>query len=161
MSDAYLHAAVRTPFGRFNGALSGVRPDDLAATALTGLLDKAPGLSEPAVRKRLERLRSTGVLHFAVEHDSEPLGQGVEALVWLTTAPQALAGTGRFVAAPPEVRFAAAVTGRSNLVLSVLRRTAGDLYAFLSEKTGRPTGVNAVETAVTLRRVKTPTPEPR
>ncbi|MEU3345180.1 thiolase family protein [Streptomyces sp. NPDC006700] len=49
MSDAYLYAAVRTPFGRFNGALSGVRPDDLAATALTGLLDRAPGLDRAAI----------------------------------------------------------------------------------------------------------------
>ncbi|MCP8710747.1 thiolase family protein [Streptomyces sp. AC04842] len=47
MSDAYLYAAVRTPFGRFDGSLAGVRPDDLAATALKGLLDRAPDL-DPA-----------------------------------------------------------------------------------------------------------------
>ena len=47
MTDAFLYAAVRTPFGRFGGALAGVRPDDLAATALTGLLDRAPDL-DPA-----------------------------------------------------------------------------------------------------------------
>ncbi len=44
---AFVYAAARTPFGRFNGALSGVRPDDLAATAITGVLAKAPGL-DPA-----------------------------------------------------------------------------------------------------------------
>ncbi|PZH17435.1 acetyl-CoA C-acyltransferase [Streptomyces sp. NTH33] len=49
MSDAYLYAAVRTPFGRFGGALAGVRPDDLAATALTGLLDRAPDLDRAAI----------------------------------------------------------------------------------------------------------------
>ncbi|MFB6551896.1 thiolase family protein [Streptomyces sp. NPDC056405] len=49
MSDAYLYAAARTPFGRFNGALAGVRPDDLAATALTGLLAKAPALDRAAI----------------------------------------------------------------------------------------------------------------
>jgi acetyl-CoA acetyltransferase family protein len=47
MSSAYLYAATRTPFGKFNGALAGVRPDDLAAAAITGALAKAPGL-EPA-----------------------------------------------------------------------------------------------------------------
>ncbi|GAB2809314.1 thiolase family protein [Actinocorallia aurea] len=41
---AFVYAAARTPFGRFNGALSGVRPDDLAATAVTGVLAKAPAL---------------------------------------------------------------------------------------------------------------------
>lgn len=44
MTSAYLYAASRTPFGRFGGALAGVRPDDLAATALSGVLAKAPGL---------------------------------------------------------------------------------------------------------------------
>ncbi|MFE1321393.1 thiolase family protein [Kitasatospora phosalacinea] len=47
MNDAYLYAAVRTPFGRFNGALAAVRPDDLAAAAIRGLLERAPGL-DPA-----------------------------------------------------------------------------------------------------------------
>jgi acetyl-CoA acyltransferase len=44
MTDAYVYAAARTPFGRFGGALAGVRPDDLAATALTGLLARTPAL---------------------------------------------------------------------------------------------------------------------
>ena len=44
MNSSYLYAATRTPFGRFNGALAGVRPDDLAASALAGLLAKAPDL---------------------------------------------------------------------------------------------------------------------
>ncbi|WP_045747295.1 thiolase family protein [Actinoplanes rectilineatus] len=47
MTDSFLYAAVRTPFGRYSGALADVRPDDLAAAALTGLLAKAPGL-DPA-----------------------------------------------------------------------------------------------------------------
>jgi acetyl-CoA acetyltransferase family protein len=45
--SSYLYAAVRTPFGKFNGSLAGTRPDDLAATALSGVLAKAPGL-DPA-----------------------------------------------------------------------------------------------------------------
>lgn len=47
MSNSFVYAAVRTPFGRFNGALANTRPDDLAATALEGLLASAPAL-DPA-----------------------------------------------------------------------------------------------------------------
>src|SRR6476661_8497836 len=43
-SPAYMYAAVRTPFGRYGGGLSEVRPDDLAATVIKGLLGKVPGL---------------------------------------------------------------------------------------------------------------------
>ena len=49
MSSSYLYASVRTPFGRYGGALASVRPDDLAATALRGLLDKAPGLDPSGI----------------------------------------------------------------------------------------------------------------
>ncbi|MEV7629584.1 thiolase family protein [Actinoplanes sp. NPDC089786] len=44
MSSSFVYTAVRTPFGRFNGALADTRTDDLAATALKGLLDRSPGL---------------------------------------------------------------------------------------------------------------------
>lgn len=49
MSTAFVYAAVRTPFGRFGGALAEVRPDDLAATAITGVLAKAPDLDPAAI----------------------------------------------------------------------------------------------------------------
>jgi acetyl-CoA acetyltransferase family protein len=47
--SAFLYAATRTPFGRFNGALSGVRPDDLAAAAITSTLAGVPGLDPAAI----------------------------------------------------------------------------------------------------------------
>ena len=37
MADAYLYDAVRTPFGRYGGALARVRPDDLATHAIAAL----------------------------------------------------------------------------------------------------------------------------
>ncbi|GAA2589235.1 thiolase family protein [Winogradskya consettensis] len=49
MTASYLYGAARTPFGRFGGALAGVRPDDLAATALSGLLDRFPALDRAAI----------------------------------------------------------------------------------------------------------------
>ncbi|MFE1750894.1 thiolase family protein [Streptomyces anandii] len=44
MKDVYIVDAVRTPVGRYNGALAAVRPDDLAAHALRELLARTPGL---------------------------------------------------------------------------------------------------------------------
>jgi acetyl-CoA acyltransferase len=49
VTAAFLYDAVRTPFGRFNGALAGVRPDDLAAYAITALLERNPLLEGAAV----------------------------------------------------------------------------------------------------------------
>ncbi|MEU1180864.1 thiolase family protein [Streptomyces sp. NPDC005820] len=47
--SAFIYSATRTPFGRFNGALAAVRPDDLAAAAITSTLARVPGLDPAAI----------------------------------------------------------------------------------------------------------------
>ena len=59
MTASFVYAAARTPFGRFGGALADVRPDDLAATVLRGVLDKAPALDRSAIDAH-GRCRSRG-----------------------------------------------------------------------------------------------------
>ena len=49
MTDAYLFDAARTAFGRFNGALAGVRPDDLGAVVIKGLLERSPNLDPASI----------------------------------------------------------------------------------------------------------------
>ncbi|MFF3503866.1 thiolase family protein [Streptomyces sp. NPDC003247] len=44
MKDVYIVDAVRTPIGRYNGALAPVRPDDLGAHAIRELLARTPEL---------------------------------------------------------------------------------------------------------------------
>jgi acetyl-CoA acetyltransferase family protein len=44
---AYIYDSVRTPFGRYGGALARTRPDDLAAHVVRTLVERAPGL-DPA-----------------------------------------------------------------------------------------------------------------
>ena len=48
MTDAFLVGGVRTPFGRYRGALADSRPDDLAALVLGAALDRA-GVPHDAV----------------------------------------------------------------------------------------------------------------
>src|SRR6266542_2659262 len=48
-TDVYLYDAVRTPFGKYGGALAGVRPDDLAAHVVRTLVDRAPALEPDRV----------------------------------------------------------------------------------------------------------------
>ncbi|WP_177414220.1 3-oxoadipyl-CoA thiolase [Pseudomonas sp. RIT623] len=44
MRDVFICDAVRTPIGRFGGALAGVRADDLAAVPLKALIERNPGV---------------------------------------------------------------------------------------------------------------------
>lgn len=49
MPSSFVYDAVRTPFGRLGKALSGVRPDDLAATVLAALAERNPSLDPAAI----------------------------------------------------------------------------------------------------------------
>ena len=49
MTNAYICDAIRTPFGRYGGALSGVRADDLAALSIKALMDRNPNVDWNAI----------------------------------------------------------------------------------------------------------------
>jgi acetyl-CoA acyltransferase len=49
MKNTYLCDAIRTPFGRYGGALAGVRTDDLAALPVKALIERHPGVDWAAV----------------------------------------------------------------------------------------------------------------
>jgi len=49
MSEAFICDAVRTPIGRYGGALAAVRPDDLAAIPIAALLARNPSLDRSAI----------------------------------------------------------------------------------------------------------------
>jgi len=48
-TDVFVLDAVRTPIGKHSGALAGVRPDDLAAAAIKGLVDRNADLDPASV----------------------------------------------------------------------------------------------------------------
>lgn len=50
LAPSFVYDAVRTPFGRFAGALAGVRTDDLAAVVVEAIVARAPGLRSDATR---------------------------------------------------------------------------------------------------------------
>jgi len=50
-SEPVILAAVRTPVGRYGGALSHIRPDDLAAIALRAVLERLPNLDPAEVEE--------------------------------------------------------------------------------------------------------------
>jgi acetyl-CoA acetyltransferase len=49
MNQAFICDAIRTPFGRYGGALSSVRTDDLGALPIKALMERNPGVDWAAV----------------------------------------------------------------------------------------------------------------
>jgi len=109
---------------------------------------------ESTVRRRIEELRRSGLLHFEVDLDSRFLGMNVSAMLWLKVEPSRLDAVGRALAGHPEVPFAAATTGPSNVVVTALFRDTQHLYEYLTGPLASLPGVSSVETAPIIRTLK-------
>ncbi|MEU4210213.1 AsnC family transcriptional regulator [Streptomyces sp. NPDC026206] len=141
-----------------------VRLDDedhalLAALARDGRagypeLARAAGRSESTVRRRMDHLRESGALYFDVEILPVHFGFEAEASLTATVAPSDLAEVGRTLAGHPEVAWAAATTGCSNLAATVLCRDLNDLYTYMTERLGALKAVRQLEVVPVLRPVK-------
>jgi DNA-binding Lrp family transcriptional regulator len=102
---------------------------------------------ESTVRRRIAELVGSGLLYFDVDIDDTALGINVAVMFWLSVEPARLEAVGRAIAAQPEVPFAAATTGSTNLVTSALLRDNRHMYEYLTGRLGSLPGVRSVESA--------------
>ncbi|MEU9124890.1 AsnC family transcriptional regulator [Streptomyces sp. NPDC048506] len=117
-------------------------------------LAAAAGGADSTVRRRLDVLRSTGVITYTVDISPAVLGFPTEARLWMSVEPAGLADAARALAGHPEVSFAAMTTGPSNLVAAVNCRDADDLCRYLTERVAALDAVRSVETAPVIRTLK-------
>ncbi len=125
-----------------------IRPQSNAALAA------AIHWHESTVRRRIDELRRNGLLYFEVDIDNRVLGMNVHAMLWLSVEPARLAEAGRAMAAHPEIPFAAATTGPTNLVASAVFRDTPHLYEYLTGELAGLPGVSSVQTAPIIRTLK-------
>jgi DNA-binding Lrp family transcriptional regulator len=109
---------------------------------------------ESTVRRRIDELRRAGLLYFEVDVDDQVFGINMHVMLWLSVEPARLAEAGRAIAAHPEIPFAAATTGPTNLVASALFRDTRHLYEYLTGELADLPGVRSVETAPIIRTLK-------
>jgi DNA-binding Lrp family transcriptional regulator len=109
---------------------------------------------ESTVRRRIEELRQSGLLFFEVDIDNRVLGLNAHAILWLSIDPARLEEAGRALAQHPEIPFAAATTGPTNLVASAVLRDTEHLYQYLTGELASLPGMRSVETAPIIRTLK-------
>jgi DNA-binding Lrp family transcriptional regulator len=131
----------------------------LAELALDGRapvadLAAATHLHESTVRRRIEELRQAGLLYFDIDIDESVLGVNASVMLWLKIEPACLEAAGRAVAAHPEVPFAAATTGATNLAVSAIFRDTRQLYAYLTTRLAGLPGLQSVESAPIIGTIK-------
>jgi DNA-binding Lrp family transcriptional regulator len=102
---------------------------------------------ESTVRRRIEELRNAGLLYFDIDIDESVLGINANVMLWLKIAPASLDAAGRTIAAHPEIPFAGATTGATNLAASAVFRDTRELYAYLTTRLADLPGLQSVESA--------------
>jgi len=109
---------------------------------------------ESTVRRRIDELSRAGLLLFEVDLDDRAFGVNVQVMLWLSVDPSRLDAAGRALAAHPEIPFAAATTGSTNLLASAVFRDAQHLYEYLTGELAALPGVSSVQTAPVIRTLK-------
>ena len=112
-----------------------------------------PG-TEGRVARRLALLVETGVVYLDIDLASAAIGFPVSAYLWLTAAPAALEAVCTALASHDEVPFVAAVSGRANIVASLVCRTLDQLYDYVVTRVAALDGVSAYEISPVVHRVK-------
>jgi DNA-binding Lrp family transcriptional regulator len=142
----------RTPLGPEDEPLLNELARD--GRASTAALAAAIHWHESTVRRRIDELRRSGLLYFEVDIDNRVLGLNEHALLWLSVEPARLEEAGSALAMHPEIPFAAATTGPTNLVASAVFRDTEHLYAYLTGKLAALPGVSSVQTAPIIGTLK-------
>ena len=119
-----------------------------------GQLARAAGVTEGRAARRLAALVDSGAVYFDVDLASSLLGFPVSAYLWLTVAPAELDAACRTLATHAEAPFVAAVSGQANVVVSVTCRNLDELYRYTTDRLGVIAGVQAIEVAPMLRKLK-------
>lgn len=97
-------------------------------------ISKELKISHTTAKRRLDSLLSRGLLHVRTEVVPAVFGFGIEALVWLRAPMAHLDEVGEALAADPAVKFCAASTGASPLLINVLFRDEYEFYNFFARE---------------------------
>ncbi len=140
-----------------------VRLDDgdrklLAALATDGRagfeqLAAVTGWSPTTVRRRMTELRERGVLYLT-STSTEPVRRGPEPCSGSRSPPRTWRKPVPALAGHPEIAFAAATTGPTNLCASVVCANQRELYRYLTTRVAALPAITHIETAPVIKTVK-------
>lgn len=111
--------------------------------------------SRSTVSRRMAELARARILYFDIDVDERLFPAAATwTLLWLTVEPAALETVGHALAGHPEIGYAAATTGPTNIYAAVACPSRPDLYTYLTGRIAPLPGIRQVESAPVLRVIK-------
>lgn len=118
-------------------------------------LARTLGVSEAAVRKRVENLQKKGIIEkYTIKVDPSKMGYETVTILGLDVEAQHFLEATRRLAKIDEIRWLATSTGDHMIMAEIWARDGNELSKIITEKIGKIPGVKKVCPAIILKRIK-------
>ncbi|MDH6676563.1 DNA-binding Lrp family transcriptional regulator [Rhodococcus sp. LBL1] len=117
-------------------------------------LSECCGTTGPTARRRIERMIGSGRIALRCEGSPAVTGPVVPTTFMITAPPDQLNTVGESLASLPKCRVVEAITGRSNILLTMWLRSTSEIAAFAAALARELPGVAITDTFVALRTYK-------
>ncbi|MBI2917908.1 MAG: Lrp/AsnC family transcriptional regulator [Chloroflexi bacterium] len=114
------------------------------------------GLSETAVRRRLERLLRNGIVRVVGRLNPETIGYEVDAILALLVDFNKVDEVGEKLSREPNVRYAAVGLGEYDLLVWVSFRSNAEMMEFVASKVRNVPGIIRCQVYPVLRTIRRP-----
>ena len=115
---------------------------------------RAVGLSEPTVRKRIDRLVDAGAIINAARINPAPIGFPIDAMIGIKVVRGRVKEVGRKLAQMENVAYVAYVAGSFDVIIEAFLPHTEGLFKFLNEDLDKIDGIASTETWNVLRTEK-------
>jgi Lrp/AsnC family transcriptional regulator for asnA, asnC and gidA len=112
------------------------------------------GVSEPTVRKRIDRLMHGGAITIMARVNPAPIGFPIDAFIGIRAVRGCVMEVGRVLAAMENVAYVAYVAGSFDIVIEAFLPDTEGLFRFLNEDLEKVDGISYTETWNVLRTEK-------
>ncbi len=106
------------------------------------------GISERAVRYRIDRMVNAGVIQIGAVVNPKALGYGVIADVWLEVESDAILDVARKMADLEMVSYVACAIGETDVSVQVVGHDTAEVYRYVTEVIGKVPGVRKTTTSI-------------
>jgi Lrp/AsnC family transcriptional regulator for asnA, asnC and gidA len=112
------------------------------------------GLSEPTVRKRIDRLVRAGAIINAARINPAPIGFPIDAMIGISVVRGRVREVGRRLAEMENVAYVAYVAGNFDIIIEAFLPHTEGLFKFLNEDLEKIDGIASTQTWNVLRTEK-------
>lgn len=152
MTDARAEARTLSDLDRTDVAILRLLEQD--GRTPTAQIARTLGISEPTVRKRMERLFDDDIIKVVAVFNPRKTGYATDVLIMIRVAPGRLQAVGQALASLEHIVYLGYTTGRHDIIVEALFANDEALFRFIEKELPTLDGVLGTETAHVLKAEK-------